>query len=52
MNIEKELIGKTITNAIVNGYEVVLIFDDNTILDYNASDGGYSYYELRKVEDK
>ena len=42
MNIEKELIGKTITNAIVNGYEVVLIFDDNTVLDYEASDGGYS----------
>lgn len=49
MNIEKELIGKTITNAIVNGYEVVLIFDDDTILDYEASDGGYSCYELRKV---
>ena len=49
MNIEKELIGKTITNAIVNGYEVVLIFDDNTVLDYEASDGGYSCYELRKI---
>ena len=49
MDIEKELIGKIITNAIVNGYEVVLIFDDNTILDYEASDGGYSCYELRKV---
>ena len=49
MNIEKELIGKTIVNAIVNGFEVVLIFDDGTILDYTASDGGYSWYELRKV---
>ena len=53
MNIEKELIGKTITSAIVNGYEVVLCFDDGTILDYEASDGGYSCYELRmKGENK
>lgn len=50
MDIEKELIGKTITYAIVNGYEVFLIFNDNTILDYEASDGGYSCYELRKAE--
>ena len=48
MDIEKELIDKTITNAIVNGYEVVLIFDDDTILNYEASDGGYSCYEIRK----
>ena len=48
MNIEKELIGKTITNAIVNGFEVVLIFDDDTIFDYEASDGGYSGWELRE----
>lgn len=51
MNIERELIGKTITYAIVNGYEVILFFDDNTILDYTASDGGYSCYELRKAEE-
>lgn len=48
MDIEKELIGKTITSAIINGFEVVLVFDDDTIFDYDASDGGYSSYELRK----
>ena len=48
MDIEKELVGKTITNAIVNGFEIVLMFNDDTILDYEASDGGYSCYELRK----
>lgn len=46
--ISKALIGKTITNAIVDGYEVVLCFDDDTIFDYESSDGGYSSYELRK----
>ena len=46
--IEKALIGKTITNAIVNGYEVVLCLDDDTIFNYDASDGGYSSYELTK----
>ena len=46
--IERALIGKTITNAIVDGYEVVLCFDDDTIFDYESSDGGYSSYELRK----
>lgn len=46
--ISKALIGKTITNAIVDGYEVVLCFDDDTIFNYDASDGGYSSYGLRK----
>ena len=46
LEIEKALIGKTINSAIVNGYEVVLCFDDDTIFNYDASDGGYSSYEL------
>lgn len=50
--VEKALIGKTITDAIVNGYEVVLCFDDDTIFNYNASDGGYSSYELTKKGEK
>ena len=48
VEISKALIGKTITNAEVDGFGIVLYFDDNTIFDYNASDGGYSSYELRK----
>lgn len=50
--IERALIGKTITNAIVDGYEVVLCFDDDTIFNYDASDGGYSSYELTKKGEK
>ena len=46
--ISNALIGKTITNATVDGYEVILYFDDDTIFTYEGSDGGYSSYELTK----
>lgn len=48
ITINKELKGKTIVNAEVNGYNVCLIFDDGTIFVYEASDGGYSTYELKE----
>lgn len=51
MNIEKELIGKTIAYARINGFEVMLVFEDGTTLDYEASDGGYSSYELIEKEE-
>ena len=41
-----ELVGKTITKAEVDGYGVRLYFDDNMIFDFDASDGGYSCWEL------
>jgi hypothetical protein len=40
----KELIGKTISTAIVNGSRIELTFTDGTIFAYEASDGGYSTY--------
>lgn len=47
ITINKELKGKTIVNAEVNGYCVCLVFDDGTMFIYEASDGGYSTYELK-----
>ena len=51
MNIEKELIKKTIVDATVNGYEIILIFSDNTVFSYSASDGGYSEYDMSSLEE-
>lgn len=44
MNIEKEMIGKTIIKADIDGYGMTLTFDDGRIFSYSASDGGYSCY--------
>ena len=41
---EKELIGKTICDADVDGYGMVLTFDDGSVFNYCASEGGYSSY--------
>lgn len=51
MSIGNELIGKTISYARVNGFEVMLIFEDGTTFDYTASDGGYASYELIREEE-
>lgn len=45
---ENKLIGKTIKKAKVDGFGLILEFTDGEILDYDASDGGYSCYELYK----
>lgn len=51
MSIGNELIGKTIAYARINGFEVMLVFEDGTTFDYTASDGGYSSYELIGEEE-
>ncbi len=38
--------GKTIVKAVVDGGNVELTFSDKTSFCYNASDGGYSTWEL------
>ena len=43
---EKELIGKKITAININGFEVEIIVEDGTTLNYQASDGGYSNWEI------
>lgn len=45
---EKFLMGKTIVKAEVGGYGIKLTFDNNYVFDYDASDGGYSCWEIYK----
>lgn len=42
----EELIGKTIISAQVDGFGILLVFDDGSLFSYSASDGGYSTYDL------
>jgi len=49
--ITKELIGKTITFADVDGSIVHLKFDDGSEFYYEATDGGYSCWEITKETD-
>ena len=42
----KQLVGKTIKTAEVDGYGVWLTFDDGKEFHYNASDGGYSSFGI------
>ena len=46
MGDEKILIGKTVKEVDINGFEVYIIFTDGTIFDYEASDGGYSSWDI------
>lgn len=46
--IENALIGRTIVDAKVDGFEVALILDDKNWFIYNASDGGYSTYNIER----
>ena len=45
---EKMMIGKTITDVQINGFGITITLDDGYTLDYDASDGGYSTWELCK----
>lgn len=42
----EELIGKTILSAEVDGFGIALVFDDGSVFNYSASDGGYSTYDF------
>ena len=52
---EKDLIGKKIKDVEVNGFEVIILTEDGIALNYKASDGGYSCYEIlqnvRNIKD-
>lgn len=48
--ISRQLKGKTITNAQVEGDIIILKFDDNTRFEYHPSDGGYSTFSLENVD--
>ena len=47
---EKTLIEKKIVNADVSGYGIRLELDDGSIFIYDASDGGYSSWEILNKE--
>ena len=40
--------GKTIKRAEIDGFEITMDFDDGTTFIYEATDGGYSHYNLYK----
>ena len=43
---ESDLIGKTIKAIDIDGYGLLITFSDGTILEYDASDGGYSCWGI------
>lgn len=45
---EKDLIGKTIEKIDIDGYGIEIRFNDGTEFVYNASDGGYSCWDISK----
>ena len=45
-------INKRIKDIYVDGYYVELLLEDNTKLEYDATDGGYSIYKRTKGDDK
>lgn len=45
--------GKTIACASVDGYSIDLVFTDGTLFTYEATDGGYSTWDIvDNKEDK
>ena len=42
----KKIIEKTVSKAWIDGGTVYIEFTDGTVLDYFASDGGYSCWDL------
>lgn len=46
MNINKALEGKRIRKADVDAWGIIIVFDDNTVFEYEATDGGHSRFEL------
>lgn len=48
----QKIVGKTIAKAEITGHGVDLTFTDGTMLDYCASDGGYSSWSVRKSATK
>ena len=49
---EKTLITRTILKAEVDGFGIKLVMDNDTTFYYDASDGGYSSWEIVKGENK
>lgn len=49
---EEALVTRTILKAEVDGFGVRLVLDNGTTFDYDASDGGYSLWEIAKEDER
>lgn len=48
--IVNKMIGKTIKNVDLDGFGMTIDFTDGTQFNFDASDGGYSEYEILEKE--
>ena len=48
MDIDNELVGKTVTKADVNGFSIELTFSDGSVFIYGARDKEYSSWNFIK----
>ena len=48
---EKDLIGKTIEKIDIDGFGIEICFTDGTVFEYNASDSGYSCWDISKGDE-
>ena len=48
---EKDLINKIITSIKIDGYGITMTTKDGIVLNFGASDGGYSYWEIFKDDE-
>ena len=46
MDIDNRLVGRTIETAEVDGHGIRIYFRDGSVFSYEATDGGYSTYDL------
>lgn len=49
---EEALVARTILKAEVDGFGVKLVLDNGTTFYYDASDGGYSLWEIAKEDER
>lgn len=48
--VQEQLTGKTISSAEIDGFGINHKFTDGTELDYNATDGGYSTFDITELK--
>ena len=46
----KDLVGKKIIKIEADGFYVEIITEDGILFEYYATDGGYSRYEITKLD--
>ena len=48
---KKEFIGKKIKDIKIDGYGIELLLEDSTKLVYEATDGGFSNWSIKKEDE-